>query len=98
MTALPPKAEINKGRLECLLCANSGHWPFWNNNRNVAHRDAGGGAVHSITRRRERVWRERRLGLFEQLWWFQLSEELACSQQLASHNFAHLRYRDKWKL
>ena len=26
MSALPPKADINPHRLECLLCANSGHY------------------------------------------------------------------------
>jgi IS5 family transposase len=26
MSALPPKADITRHRLECLLCANSGHW------------------------------------------------------------------------
>ena len=33
---------------ERLLCAISGHLLFRQDSRNVAHRDAGGGAVHSI--------------------------------------------------
>ncbi len=48
MSALPPKADINPHGLECLLCATSSHSQFLNNRRNVTHRDAGGGAVHSI--------------------------------------------------
>jgi hypothetical protein len=37
----------------CLLCAKLGHSRCLNSRRNVAHRDAGGGAVHSITSGRE---------------------------------------------
>ncbi len=48
MSALPPKADINPHGLECLLIARSGHSQFRNNHGNVVHRDAGGGAVHSI--------------------------------------------------
>ncbi len=48
MSALPPKADINPHGLECLLCARNGHLAFLNIHRNVAHRDAGGGTVHSI--------------------------------------------------
>jgi hypothetical protein len=29
MSALPPKADINAHRLECLLLAISGHGPEW---------------------------------------------------------------------
>ena len=48
MSALPPIADINPHRLECLLCANSRHSVFSQKDQNVTHRDAGGGAVHSI--------------------------------------------------
>jgi len=48
MSALPPKADIIPHCIKCPLIAKSGHSLFLNNHRNVAHRDAGGGAVHSI--------------------------------------------------
>ena len=44
MSALPPIADIKPHRLECLLCASTGHLQH----RNVAHHVAGGGVVHSI--------------------------------------------------
>ena len=42
MSALPPKADIIPHCIKCPLIANSGHWLFLNNNRNVVYLDAGG--------------------------------------------------------
>jgi hypothetical protein len=36
MSALPPKADINRGRLECLLSANSGHSIYRQNDLRTA--------------------------------------------------------------
>jgi hypothetical protein len=44
---LHPKADINPHSLERPLSAMNGHLAFLNIHRNVAHRDAGGGAVRT---------------------------------------------------